>query len=180
MACWSWVWGDFQFNRQELSSWYVFTTSEANKFICWSRITSSGKQFVDKLLQSKNERETRVSSKTREFIDALEVGSESSQRWKRAVEKVLATQSRTTYREHIQISMMEHMSSVDVFDGENVRKGLEGRLGTVDELGRNLVVVSPRIDGRLKDMAKSWAGFFINTRCRYNSSICIPVAWQKL
>jgi len=51
--------------------------------------------------------------------------------------------------------MMEHMSSVDVFDGENVRKGLEGRLGTVDELGRNLVVVSPRIDGRLKDMAKS-------------------------
>src|SRR5258708_3009077 len=111
---------------------------------------SSGKQFVDKLLQSKNERETKVSSKTRDIIDTLdsEVGSESpqDQRWKRAVEKVLATQSRTTYREHIQISMMEHMSSVDVFDGENVRKGFECRLGTVDELGDNLVVVSPRID----------------------------------
>jgi len=50
---------------------------------------------------------------------------------------------------------MEHMSSVDVFDGENVRKGLECRLGTMDELRDNLIVVSPRIDGRLKDMAKS-------------------------
>ena len=117
----------------------------------------SGKQFVNQLLLSKNERDTKVSSRTRELIDNCKVGSESApdQRWKRALEKVLATQSRTNYREHIQISMTEHMSSVDVFDGENARKGLECRFGTTDEPGHDLVVFSPRIDGRLRDMAES-------------------------
>jgi len=69
-------------------------------------------------------------------------GPESSpnERWKRATEMVIAAQSRTSYREHIEISMTEH---VDV--------RLECRS---DELG-NLEVVSPRIDGRLKDVAKS-------------------------
>jgi 5'-nucleotidase len=103
---------------------------------------------------SKNERDAKAS-----FIDNRKVGSESGpeQRWKRAVEKVLAapSQSRTNYREHIQISMTEHMSAVDVFDGANARRGLECRLGTEDELGHDLVVFSPRIDGRLKDMAKT-------------------------
>jgi hypothetical protein len=95
------------------------------------------KAIREQIIAVKNKREAKVSSPTQEFIDTLKVGSESvpDQRWKRAVEKVLANQSRTNYREHIQISMTEHMSSVDVFDGENVRKGLECRSGTVDELG---------------------------------------------
>jgi hypothetical protein len=51
--------------------------------------------------------------------------------------------------------MTEHMSPVDVFDGRNFRKGLECKFGTADELEGNLTVVSPRIDGRLKNIAKA-------------------------
>lgn len=71
------------------------------------------------------------------------------------MQQVLETQSQLQYRKHIQISMTEHMSPVDVFDGRNFRKGLECKFGTADELEGNLTVVSPRIDGRLKNIAKA-------------------------
>jgi len=108
-----------------------------------------GKQFINKLLQSRDEREIKVSSQTREFIDALKAASGSScldQRWKQAVRQVLETQSRTHYRKDIHISVTDNMNTVDVFDE------LESRLVTADDLDDDLVI-SPQIDGRLKDIA---------------------------
>lgn len=111
-----------------------------------------GAQFVTKLLRSKHEREAKITSHAGEFIDGLKVGSNSvpDQRWKRVLKQVLETRSH--YR---QISMTEDMSPVDVFDGATARKGLKCKLGTADELEDDLLVVSPRVDGRLKDIAKT-------------------------
>jgi len=106
-----------------------------------------GCQFVNKKLRLKDE---QVSSQTREFIDGLTTDGDDSKSV-RATQQVLETQS-THYRKHIQISKTEHMSPVDVFDGENARKGLECKSVTADDLEDDLLVVSPRIDGRLRNV----------------------------
>jgi len=65
--------------------------------------------------------------------------------------------SKLNYRRRLQISMTEHMSLVDAFDGEHARKGLECTT-EVDNVLRepeDLLEVTPSIDGRLKDMANS-------------------------
>ena len=107
----------------------------------------SGCQFVNKKLRLNDE---QFSSQTREFIDGLKIDGDDSKSV-RVEQQVLETHS-THYRKHIQISKTEHMSHVDVFDGENARKGLECKLVTTDDLEEDLLVVSPRIDGRLRNV----------------------------
>lgn len=51
--------------------------------------------------------------------------------------------------------MTEHMSLVDVFDGEHARKGLDctTEVGNLSREPKDLLEVTPSIDGRLKDVA---------------------------
>jgi 5'-nucleotidase len=73
------------------------------------------------------------------------------QRWKHAAELARRwSRSRTHYQENLNVCTMEHMSIVDPFNGSSARKGQAGvRIeGGEDE---NLLIVSPAIDGRLRD-----------------------------
>ena len=51
------------------------------------------------------------------------------------------------------ICTSEHMTTVDAFDGHNIRKGRSCNKVSL-ETNPDLLVVSPAIDGRLKDEGK--------------------------
>lgn len=67
--------------------------------------------------------------------------------WKRALSLVRQAMH---YRDHIAVSTSEHMTVVDVFDGHNTRKGRSCNKVSL-EANPDLLVVSPGVDGRLKD-----------------------------
>lgn len=70
--------------------------------------------------------------------------------WKRAAELVHQHRSKVHYRGHLKITSLEHMSSVDAFDGESARKGQETGPKSMED-NPDLLVVTPEVDGRLKD-----------------------------
>ena len=87
--------------------------------------------------------------------------------WKKAA-SLVSHRLRSTrhYRDHIHITNKEHMSSVDCFDGALARKAGQDIDGTEDDgqgeveeedmnvTKKNLLVVHPVVDGRLKDEAR--------------------------
>ena len=81
--------------------------------------------------------------------------SATAHQWKHS----LAHQARPAlhYRDHIAISTIEHMTAVDAFDGHNIRKGHSCNKVS-PEANPDLLVVSPAIDGRLKDVNKENSG----------------------
>jgi len=72
--------------------------------------------------------------------------SAAARRWERAL--LLVRQA--NYRDHIAICTSEDMITVDAFDGHNIRKGRSCNKVSPDG-NPDLLVVSPAIDGRLKD-----------------------------
>lgn len=73
--------------------------------------------------------------------------------WKNAVEKVVKMErSGSHYQNQLNVCVVQHMSSVDVFDGRSARNGEPvAYVAAVDNTGEDLVVVSPTIDGRFRD-----------------------------
>lgn len=60
--------------------------------------------------------------------------------------------SRLHYQDKLNVCTTEHMSPVDVYDGKNARQGKSSVLKPqVFEEEEDLLLVSPEIDGRLKD-----------------------------
>jgi len=104
---------------------------------------------------------SQVSDRTRKTIDVQEKEEKdahapkrtASDHWVSAVRGVLErVHSALHYQNHLAVSATEHMSGIDVFDGSSVRKGLEcapATTGTAED--PDLLVVSPEVDGRLKD-----------------------------
>lgn len=127
---------------------------------------SLGSQFVNKMIRLQDAPEAQgIKEKTRARIHALQEDSKSHEQrsaaanhWKQAVVKVLqgATggRSKIHYQNHMKISATEHMSTVDAFDGSNARKGKDCDTGALDAISEDLLVVTPAIDGRLKNVAK--------------------------
>lgn len=84
------------------------------------------------------------------------------QQWKHAASLALhwsthwskKSRSKAHYRDQLKVSTTEHMSSVDPFDGEKARRGEFGKRkkGNDEE---DLLVVTPYIDGRLKDKGRN-------------------------
>ena len=74
--------------------------------------------------------------------------------WKNALEKVVSRIPSSHYRNQQKVPSAQHMSSVDVFDGSSARKG-EPCEYVVKEASEDLLIVSPQLDGRLKDVGRS-------------------------
>ena len=82
--------------------------------------------------------------------------------WRR-VAGIALRWSRAHYRDQLRVSGREHMSEVDCFDGDKMRKGRferakepesEGEMKQNEELEgaeEDLVIIHPVVDGRLKD-----------------------------
>lgn len=76
--------------------------------------------------------------------------------WRR-VAGIALRWSRGHYRDHLRVTGREHMSDVDCFDGEKMRKGRfesEKEKTEDDEsdgMDEDLLTIHPVVDGRLKD-----------------------------
>ncbi|KZT11516.1 Metallo-dependent phosphatase [Laetiporus sulphureus 93-53] len=81
-------------------------------------------------------------------------------KWRHAARLALRW-SRAHYQDHFGVSLREHMSGVDTFDGNRVRKGMASQRGPTrgDDGGEgeneDLAVIHPVVDGRLKDEGRT-------------------------
>ena len=117
-----------------------------------------GSQFVNKIIRLK-ERHKVHQERTRAAIDLQEqrlkeeskpIVSAAARRWERSMSLVRQAMH---YRDHMAICTSEHMTTVDAFDGHNTRKGRSCNKVSL-ETNPDLLVISPAIDGRLKDEGK--------------------------
>ena len=127
---------------------------------------ATGSQFVNKVIRLK-ERYTVCQERTRAAIDLHEQKlkeefkpaiSTAARRWERAMSLV---RQAMRYRDHMAICTSEHMTTVDAFDGHNTRKGRSCNRISL-ETNPDLLVISPAIDGRLKDEGKESSGKRVN------------------
>jgi 5'-nucleotidase len=80
-------------------------------------------------------------------IQSLKQAARRALRWSR---------SKGHYRDYINITAREHMSSVDCFDGKKARTGETANAEVGAELAdEDLITVHPAVDGRLKDVGRS-------------------------
>ncbi|KAF7311636.1 25S rRNA adenine-N(1) methyltransferase [Mycena kentingensis (nom. inval.)] len=74
-------------------------------------------------------------------------------KWKHAAQLALRwRRSKTHYQQHMNVSNLESMQSVDACDGEKMRNGeQQEEYVEKEEPDRDLLKISPAVDGRLKD-----------------------------
>lgn len=81
--------------------------------------------------------------------------------WRIAASKALhGSRQHQHYRDHIGVAEREHMSEVDIFDGDSVRRGRgeaegQGKREVSQEREGDLLTIHPGVDGRLKDVARA-------------------------
>ena len=128
--------------------------------------TAIGSQFVNKVIRLK-EWDTVHQERTKAVIDLQEHDlkeefkpaiSAVARRWKRAMTLI---QQAVHYRDHMAICTSEDMTTVDAFDGPNIRKGRSCNKVSL-EANPDLLEVSPAIDGRLKDEGKESSDEWMN------------------
>jgi 5'-nucleotidase len=77
-------------------------------------------------------------------------------RWKHAANLALNwSRSKEHYQDHLSVTAKEHMSGVDCFDGQKARSGEEFEGIPQGEGDEDLLVVSPVVDGRLRDEGRN-------------------------
>lgn len=96
----------------------------------------------------KREQQRKTDSATHEGHAA-----EIAHRWKTAA-KLAVKQRRKHVQDHIKISLTEHMSGVDVYDGAKSRLGKKAD-EDIEIPEEDLLVVHLSVDGRLRDVARS-------------------------
>ncbi|KDR81434.1 hypothetical protein GALMADRAFT_239326 [Galerina marginata CBS 339.88] len=125
-----------------------------------------GSQFVNRMIRLKDNHELHfLRDKTNVTINDLEEEAKDVAEgdhkaaavnlWKHAASLAIhRARSKFHYQNHFKISETEHMSPVDAFDGVNARRGFECKEISTKE-DEDLLVVSPEVDGRLRDEAKA-------------------------
>lgn len=91
-------------------------------------------------------------------------GSAARKRWLdvglKVIAQVSAKHNKAAICDALRTSQMEHMSTVDAYDGERGRKGRGDSLDTGRQMsdeekeGIDLLEVAPVVDGRLRNVAK--------------------------
>ncbi|KAF5372933.1 hypothetical protein D9758_001729 [Tetrapyrgos nigripes] len=125
-----------------------------------------GSHFVNKLASSKNQDQPTqgIRSSTHNAVSREKAhrsrrsGETVAQHWKRAASEALiwAKRSKGHYRGNLSVAATEHMSPVDCFDGKGLRRGSASNKEQVgQEPDKDLLVISPVVDGRFKDEGRS-------------------------
>lgn len=76
------------------------------------------------------------------------------EKWAEVVRQKVIKSSKRQACDSFHVAANEHMSNVDCVDGQKFRGGQGRQEDEEERLRRNLVVVSPHIDGRLKDVGR--------------------------
>jgi len=121
-------------------------------------------KFINKMIRFKTQSKGRelLQDANRVIIDKLDDETKDASKnhqsnavrlWEHAVDLAIhRARTKFHYQNHFKICETEDMSPIDAFDGDNVRKGRECLETVAKE--EDLPVVSPEIDGRLKDIAR--------------------------
>jgi len=119
-----------------------------------------GSHFVNRLLHSKNRTdELGLHPKVLACLVSELPATKAKLLWKTALHRIVQLNPSSHYRSHLGVPGVHHMSSIDVFDGHSARHGLASEYKPASEKGRaDLLVVSPEIDGRLRDVGREQPG----------------------
>lgn len=111
----------------------------------------SGSHFVNKVLRTKAAPgNAAIHPKVQSALSDEEPATKARIQWKNAVDKVIKRIPTSHYRNQLKVSSAQHMSGIDVCDGAKFRHG-ETFEYVEKEASQDLLVISPEIDGRLKD-----------------------------
>lgn len=122
--------------------------------------TFTGAQFVSKLARANISQEhldedthAIIAHERKARAESHTIHSRGPNRWQHAVSLIHhKRRSKKHYRDHINVSAKEHMSSVDCFDGATMRKMAEQEDRKKDD-DAELLVVHPTVDDRLRNEA---------------------------
>jgi len=64
------------------------------------------------------------------------------------------SRSKAHYEDQINVCTREHVSCVDPYDGQSIRRGQTSKDKEDSKTGEDLLVVSPSVDGRLRNEAQ--------------------------
>ncbi|KAK0197572.1 Metallo-dependent phosphatase-like protein [Armillaria mellea] len=125
------------------------------KYLLGSHFVNKMVRLVDQSNHGKLRRGTKEAV-SREIASRKHKHHESKavSQWKNAAHLAVRwARSKAHYRDHFKICVTEDMSSVDLFDGKNVRRGndVEEKVKEEDD---DLLVIAPAVDGRLKDVGR--------------------------
>jgi 5'-nucleotidase len=123
----------------------------------WRQTDSAlGSLFVNKMGRLAHRCRTALRSDTWATIsrekarEKTPIESSVADRWKHAASIALHwSRSKAHYQDHLTVTAREDMSAVDCFDDQKTRSG--GVTDRVDNGDEDLLVISPTVDGRLKD-----------------------------
>lgn len=107
-------------------------------------------------------------TKAREATHAATGSQKAQELWRQAIDGVRAIiHSPFHFRTPFIIANREHMSAYDCFDGQSARMGFQAELDSsqvsaneedeLDDKNRDLLVITPAVDGRLKDVGRGQA-----------------------
>ncbi|KAG2020525.1 flagellar associated protein [Coprinopsis cinerea AmutBmut pab1-1] len=113
-----------------------------------------GSHYVNKMIRLKSVPNGDVIHPKLRLALSEESSSKARIQWRNVVHKVINRKPFAHYRHQQNVPAVQHMSSVDAFDGSGARKG-EPCPYAEKETTQDLLVISPEIDGRLKDEARS-------------------------
>ena len=120
-----------------------------------------GSRFVSRMARLSEGHDRPLHSATQDVIlrEVARRGREranahsATQSLKQAARRALRwARSKDHYRDYINVTAREHMSSVDCFDGKEVRSG--DSAGVVHLADEDLITIHPIVDGRLKDSGR--------------------------
>ncbi|KAJ3926315.1 MAG: Metallo-dependent phosphatase-like protein [Lentinula lateritia] len=81
--------------------------------------------------------------------------SKATLQWKHAADLAVRwVRSRAHYQDHLNVATTEHMSSVDVHDGKQMRTSSVHENQQKQNIDEDLLVVDPRVDGRFEDVGR--------------------------
>ncbi|KAG5221521.1 Metallo-dependent phosphatase [Salix suchowensis] len=151
---------------------YLLGALEYAKWWMASSSYNSGSQFVNKMAQTNdNSVFAQFATSTKSAIAHEQSRREAHYirkqrgietpaillKWRKAASLALHwARSKNHYRAQMNVAMTEHMSGIDPFDGETVRKGecLKQQADEGNSAEDSLLTIRPEVDGRLKDIGR--------------------------
>ncbi|KAG6833489.1 hypothetical protein H0H87_006061 [Tephrocybe sp. NHM501043] len=133
-------------------------SSIVRKYLLGSQFVAMMANLVPKPNNLRPRTEAAISRETeRRKAEQLNHGETgAAEKWKHAARLALewSRKSSLNYQDQLTVCTTEHMSSVDAYDGQSVRRGEEPkkRHHAIDE--EDLIIIHPGLDGRLKNIAR--------------------------
>ncbi|KAJ7074326.1 Metallo-dependent phosphatase-like protein [Mycena amicta] len=111
-----------------------------------------GSHFVNSMSRLAANDVAHLHPTTKSAIGREQARQSAPARWKHAAQLALRwRRSRAHYQDHLRVSDLESMHTVDACDGKKMRRGEQQHEPRIQTEDQDLLSISPAVDGRLKD-----------------------------